>query len=363
MMAATQSIQTETAADFLGKVFTDLTGLTNTALASIGDRLGLFKDLAAHGPATSRELAARVGANERYAREWLGGMASAGYLTYDPASERFALPPEHAATLADEGGPLFLGGVQQEMLGVLGTLNIVMDAFRSGGGVPPSAFSQDTWDGIERFTNGWFNNLLVQQWLPLMPDVQARLTGGADVADVGCGHGRAMIRLAETFPRSRFAGYDSLAPAIERARANAGAAGVADRVRFEARDAAAGLPGQYDVITTFDVVHDAADPVGLLGAIRRALKPDGIFVCLDINCSEKLEENIGPKGAFFYGASVLLCMTGSLAEHGQGLGTLGLHEAKLRELCAQVGFGAVRQVPIDNPFNNLYEIRASVGGL
>jgi SAM-dependent methyltransferase len=150
---------------------------------------------------------------------------------------------------------------------------------------------------------------------------------------------------------------------IERARANAAAAGVSDRVRFEQCDAAAGLQGSYDVITTFDVVHDSANPVGLLDAMRRALKPDGIYVCLDINCSDKLEENLGPKGSFFHGCSVLLCMTMSLAERGAGLGTLGLHEGKLRELCTQVGFGEVRTVPIENPFNNLYEIRSSVGGI
>lgn len=357
------NVDPEQAQAFLGQVFGDLTGLTNTALASIGDRLGLFKNLATGGPATSQELAARTGMNERYLREWLGGMASAGYLTYDPRDSRFALPPAHAPTLAEEGGPLFLGGVQQEMLGTLATLGRVMTAFRHGGGVAPADFADDTWEGIERFTNGWFNNLLVQQWLPLMPDVQAKLAQGAEVADVGCGHGRALITLAQTFPASRYVGFDLLPEQIERARANATAAGVSDRVRFEQRDAAAGLPGSYDVVTTFDVVHDAADPVGLLDAIRRALKPDGIYVCVDINCSEKLEENFGPKGAFFHGCSVLLCMTMSLAEQGAGLGTLGLHEAKLREICAQVGFGTVRTVPIENPFNNLYEIRASIGGM
>jgi SAM-dependent methyltransferase len=141
------------------------------------------------------------------------------------------------------------------------------------------------------------------------------------------------------------------------------AAGVSDCVRFEQRDVAAGLPASYDVITTFDVVHDAANPVGLLEAVRRALKPDGIHVCVDINCSDKFEENLGPKGAFFHGCSVLLCMAMSLAEHGEGLGTLGLHEGKLRELCAQLGLGAVRSVPIANPFNNLYEMRTSVSGI
>jgi SAM-dependent methyltransferase len=357
------SVEQEQAQGFLSQVFGDLTGLTNTTLASIGDRLGLFRNLAAHGPATSQELATRMGLNERYVREWLGGMASAGYLTYDLGEGRFALPLAHVPTLADEGGPLFLGGVQQEMLGTLATLGRVIEAFQHGGGVEPADFAGDTWEGIERFTNGWFNNLLVQQWLPLMPDVQAKLERGVEVADVGCGHGRALIKLAQAFPQSHYVGFDAVPAQIERARANVVSAGVADRVRFEHRDVAAGLPGLYDVITTFDVVHDAANPLGLLDAMRRALKPDGIYVCVDINCSDKLEENLGPKGAFFHGCSVLLCLTMSLAEQGAGLGTLGLHEGKLRELCAEVGFGTVRTVPIENPFNNLYEIRASVGGI
>jgi 2-polyprenyl-3-methyl-5-hydroxy-6-metoxy-1,4-benzoquinol methylase len=342
---------------FVGKVLADASGLTSTVLASIGDRLGLFKDLAANGPATSTQLAARAGINERYAREWLSGMATAGYLEYDATSSRFTLPPEHASALAEEGGPFFFGGVHQMLMGMTRPLDQLTEAFRHGGGVPQSAYDDDMWDGMERFTVGWFNNLLVQQWIPAMPDVQAKLEQGAEVVDVGCGRGRALIKLAQAYPNSRYVGYDSFEPTIARATANAEAAGVADRVRFEQLDASGGLPEQYDVITTFDVVHDAVDPRGLLRAIRKALKPDGIYVCLDINCSEKLEENVGPLGAFFYGASVLYCMTTSLAHDGEGLGTLGLHEPKVRELCAEAGFSSVQRVPLENPFNNLYEVK------
>jgi SAM-dependent methyltransferase len=146
-------------------------------------------------------------------------------------------------------------------------------------------------------------------------------------------------------------------PSVDRATANARAAGVADRVKFHQLDASAGLPEQYDVVTTLDVVHDAADPRGLLRSIRAALRPGGIYVCLDVNCSDKLEENAGPLGAMFHGFSVLYCMTTSLANGGVGLGTVGLHEPKVRELCAEAGFSSVRRVPMENPFNNLYEVR------
>ena len=294
---------------FLGKVLSDTSGMTTTILASIGDRLGLFQQLA-HGPATSTELANRAEINERYAREWLGAMASAGYVVYDPASERFTLPAEYLPVLAQEHGPIFFGGMHQMLAGMVGPLNQVVQAFQHGGGVPQSAYDHNMWDGLERFTAGWFENLLIPVWLPAMPEVQAKLERGALVADVGCGRGKALIKLAQAFPRSRYVGYDSFAPTIEEATAHAQEAGVADRVRFEHRDVSAGLPEQYDVITTFDVVHDAIDPRGLLRAIRQALRPDGRYVCLDINCAEHPEGNAGPLASLFYG-----CQRALLHDH------------------------------------------------
>ena len=356
-MAVDQATYNQAKADaFVGKVFGDTTGMAVTILATLGDRLDLFKNLA-HGPATSVELAARADVNERYAREWLGGMACAGYLEYEPTTRRFTLPPEHLPVLAQECGPVFFGGVHQELAGatgLMGPLGRLMEAFRHGGGVPQSAYDENMWDGLTRFTAGWFENLLVQQWLPAMPEVHALLDRGAKVADVGCGQGWALIKLAQAFPQSHYVGYDIFEPSISRARANAEAAAVAARVRFEQLDASRGIPDQYDVITTFDVVHDAVDPRGLLRTIRQALRPGGAYVCLDINCSDKLEENIGPLGALFSAFSILYCMTTSLAHGGEGLGTLGLPQAKLQELAGEAGFGSVRQVPLENPFNNLY---------
>ena len=357
-MTTQQTIDQAKADAFVGKVLGDTAALAVTVMSSIGDRLGLFKSLAQQGPATSEELAQRAHVNERYAREWLSAMASAGYLEYDPATRRFTLPPEHIPVLAQEGGPVFFGGVQEEIVGLAGPVNQLMQAFRSGGGVPMEAYDPSAWEGIARFTSSWFENLLVPVWLPAMPEVQAKLERGAQVADVGCGQGKALIKLAQTYPQSHYMGYDNFAPFIQQAKANAQAAGVADRVRFEHRDVSAGLPEQYDVITTFDVVHDAVNPRGLLQSIRNALRPGGRYVCLEINCSDKLEENIGLLGAFFYSCSVLYCMTTSLAHHGEGLGTAGIPESKIRELCAEAGFSQVRRVPMENPFNILYEVTA-----
>jgi 2-polyprenyl-3-methyl-5-hydroxy-6-metoxy-1,4-benzoquinol methylase len=355
-MTTQQTIDQAKADAFVGKVLADTAALAVTTLSSIGDRLGLFKNLAEQGPARSEELAQRAHVNERYAREWLSAMACAGYLEYNSVTRRFTLPPEHIPVLAQEGGPVFLGGVQEEIVGCAGPVNQLMQAFRSGGGVPMEAYDPSTWEGVARFTSGWFENLLVPVWLPAMPEVQAKLERGALVADVGCGQGKALIKLAQTFPHSHYVGYDNFAPSIEQAKANAEAAGVADRVRFEHRDVSDGLLEQYDVITTFDVVHDAVKPRGLLRAIRDGLRPGGRYVCLEINSSDKLEENIGLVGSLLYGFSVLYCMTTSLAHHGEGLGTTGIPEPKMRELCAEAGFSNVRRVPMENPFNILYEV-------
>jgi SAM-dependent methyltransferase len=343
---------------FVRRTLGDTSGTMATVLAVLGDRLGLFKDLAAAGPATSVQLAARTGIAERYAREWLGGMAAAGYLEYDPATAVFSLPPEHAPVLAEEDGAYFLGGLYQMLPDWVARLDAIASAFRDGGGVPQSAYGDDTWDGLERFGAGWVEHLLLSEWIPRMPDVEARLMGGAHVADVGCGRGRAIIKLAHAFPSSTYVGYDVFGPSIQAARANATAAGVEDRVSFEHLDVAQGLPEAYDLITTFDVLHDAVDPRGLLRTIRGALRPDGIYVCMDMNCSDRLEENVGPLGTLFHGFSVLYCLTTSLAHGGEGLGTVGLPESKLRELSVEAGFSSVHRVEMRNPFSSLYEVRS-----
>ncbi len=342
---------------FVGKVVEQISGTMTTLLAAIGDQLGLFKNLAEQGPATSTELASRTKLNERYLREWLGGMATAGYINYNPATKSFSLPVEHASVLAQENGPFFVGGIYQMLPAQAGVFDQVVSAFRHGGGVPQSQYTDMMWDGLDRLTSTWFENLMLQQWIPAMPDVKALLERGCDVADVGCGRGRAIIRLAQAFPRSRYLGYDNFGPTVARATDNAREAGVSDRVRFEEHDVSKGLPAEFNIITTFDVVHDAVDPLQLLRSIRQALRPDGVYVCLDINCSDKLEENAHPLGAMFHGVSVFYCMTTSLANNGEGLGTLGFHETKVRELCEKAGFSSVRRVPLENPFNNLYEAK------
>src|SRR5438093_4330952 len=285
---------------FVGKALGDASAALLTVMCALGDRLGLFKDLAENGAATSAEFAVRAGLNERYAREWLGALASAGYIDYDPATRRFSLPPEHVPVLAQENGPFFFGGMYQMLTGMVAPLDQLAECFKQGGGIHQSVYDDNMWDGLERFTAGWFENLLLQQWIPAMPIVKGLLETGCLVADVGCGRGRALIKLAQAFPNSRYIGYDVFGPTVVRAGTYAQIATVSDRVSFKQCDVAKGLPERYDVITTFDVIHDAADPVGLLRSIREALKPGGRYVCVDINCSDKLEENRGPIGAMFH---------------------------------------------------------------
>ena len=344
------------AAEFTGRVLADTAATATIVLAALGDRMGLFRDMAAHGPATSGELAGRTGLSERYVREWLGGMFAAGYLTYDEVQQTYALPAEHAPTLAAEPGPAFFGGVHQELIGAIQRYDQVAAAFRQGGGVRAADLHPDVWAGTSRFTAQWHQNMLVQQWLPLVPGTVAKLRSGARVADVGCGTGQALIALARAFPAITGTGYDVHPPVIEQARQAAAEAGVADRISYQVLDAAAGLPGSYDVITTFDVVHDAVDPLGLLRSVREALRPGGRYLCLEINCSDQAGGNVGPIAALLYGFSVLYCMTTSLAEGGEGLGTLGLPEPVLRQLAGKAGFAQVRHVEMDNPFNSLYEL-------
>ena len=343
------------AEEFVGKVIGDFAGAMTTILTLIGDQLGLFKELAANGAADSHQLAQRAGIDERYAREWLHGLHAAGYLTRENGG--FALPPEHQLAFAQEGGPMFLCGGYEEFYGVLAVVPQLIESFKTGGGVAQDQYPQQFWRGLGRFTAGWHENHLVQEWIPAVPDVHAKLQQGARYADVGCGQGLALVRLAQAFPNSTFVGYDVFEGSLAGAAELAEREGVSDRVSFEVRDVAEGLDEKFDVISTFDVVHDAVDPVGLLKGIRSGLADDGHYLLLDINCADDPVDNQGPLAALFYGFSVTYCMTTSLADGGVGLGTCGLPPAKAKELTTEAGFSSCDKLPLENPFNNLYDVR------
>ena len=342
---------------FAERVVSDLGATMTTLFWSLGARLGLFRALG-RGPASSAELSARAGLDERYVREWASGLAAAGYLDHDAASQQFALPAEHAAVLSQEGGPAFLGGAYQVVYELLGVLEPLQHAFEKGGGVALDAYGEGFWHGVQRLTGVGFQNYLVQAWLPAVSGLEARLRKGAVVADVGCGTGIAALELARVFPDSRIVGFDRHAPNVEQARRAARAAALETRVSFEVLDAIEGLPGRYDVVTLFDVVHDGRDPLGLLAAVQRSLNPDGVCLILEVNCGERLEDNRGPTGALLYGLSLMHCMTQSLASGGAGLGTCGLPEPKLRALSLEAGFLDLERV-WDGPMDVLYSARCA----
>jgi SAM-dependent methyltransferase len=341
---------------FMGKTIGDAAGLFASVMAIVGDRLGLFAALADGEPASADELAQRANVDPRYALEWLRGMHAAGTLEL-AGDGRYVLPAEHAQVLAAEGGPFFIAGAFELTYGYLQTLDRLLEAFRSGGGVPQSAYPEETWRGMCRFSRPYYRHVLAQRWVPAFEGLAERLQRGLHWADVGCGAGQAVINLARAFPASTFVGYDQFDGQLELAARAAKDTGVADRVRFERLDGAAGIPERFDVISTFDVVHDAIDPSALVKGVHDALADDGIYVLLEISSADDPADNVGQLATLNYGVSLLYCLTTSLADGGRGLGTCGLPPARVQELCVGAGFSQVRQVPIDDPFNVLYDVR------
>jgi len=346
---------------FMDKIFNDLSGSYATLLCIIGDRLDLFKKLEKYGPTTSQDFAKKSNINERYAKEWLNGLTCANYLEYNPEDHTFSLPQEHAQALTKEGGPMFVAGMYQSMFAEVKNLEKLLDVFENGKGIPIEDYDKNEFEGMERMTSSWFENLLVQEWISSIPGLNNKLKEGIKVADIGCGRGKAIIKLAKTFPNSKFYGYDIHRESIEGAILNAKREGLlySDNVFFKILDITKeGLPeNEYDLITTFDVIHDMAQPYNALEIIRKSLKDDGTYLLLEINTKDKLEDNIGPFGTLFYGWSIMYCMTVSIGDGGEGLGTAGLPESKVKEYCTRAGFKYVKKIDLENPFNSLYEIK------
>ena len=338
------------------RVLDDLAAATTCLMCSLGDELGLFRELA-EGPATSEELAERAGVAERYTREWLHALTAADYLEHDPETDEFGLPTSLVPVLADDRSPTFLGGGFDQVLGLAGALDAVAGAFRDGGGLGHEAYPDVLWRGMERMSGAWIDGALVTDWLPRVDGLVERLEAGAELLEIGCGNGRALVALARAFPRSRFAGIDSSPRAVRAARRNAATAGVGDRVTVDVRDARDGLVGRYDAVAMFDVLHDIADPGGVLRSIRSALAPGGACIVLELNAAEEPAGNFGPIGALLYATSVAYCVPTALADGAPGYGTLGLPPSRVAALAGSAGFARVRDVGIGNPFNALYELR------
>jgi len=342
--------------EFVGQVLNDLGGAFSLGLVRIGSALGLYKTLQTQGPMTSVELADSAGLTERYVREWLSHHAASNYVTYDPESRRFTLPPEQAAVFADEESPYYLVDAFDCAAAYVGNQPKVQDAFKHGGGVGWGDQTGCIFCAIARFFKPGYSANILQKWLPSLDSVVDKLERGARVADVGCGHGYSTVMMAKAFPNSEFIGFDFHAASIEDAKRHAREHGIQDNLRFEVSPAKH-YPGKdYDLVTCFDCLHDMGDPVGAARHIRQSLKPDGTWMIVEPFAHDALEQNINPVGRLYYAASTLVCLPTSLdQEVGAALGAQA-GEGRLREVAASGGFSQFRRAS-ETPFNLILEAR------
>jgi 2-polyprenyl-3-methyl-5-hydroxy-6-metoxy-1,4-benzoquinol methylase len=341
---------------FVGQMLNDLGGAVSVALVRMGDALGLYKSLHQKGPMTVKELAAEGGVNERYLREWASHHAASNYLSYDPATQKFTLPPEQAMVFAIDDSPVNMIGAFDSMVAVTGNQDKVQAAFKHGGGVAWGDQTACLFCAVARFFRPGYQNHLVSEWLPALEGVVAKLKRGARVADVGCGHGISTMLMAKAFPNSEFIGYDFHPSSIEAANAHAAENGVSGNTQFEVATAK-DYPGKdLDLVAFFDCLHDMGDPAGAAAHVRQSLKPDGSWMIVEPMAGERLEDNLNPIGRLYYGASTMVCVPTSLAQEvGAALGAQA-GEARLREVIGAGGFSNIRRAT-ETPFNMILEAR------
>ncbi len=356
-------------AELTDRLFTAGVGALELCAIYLGERLGLYRCLAADGPATADELAGRAGIDRRYAREWLQAQAVAGFVTgTDPhghpdiGAGRFALAPGVAEVLVDRTHPAHLGGLAQCLAALGGVLPRLADAYRSGAPVTYSDYGPDAVAAQAALNRPAFANSLVQDWLPAVPDLDARLRDTdrpAVVGDFGCGAGWASIALATALPQLRIVGVDNDEASVTTARRNAVEHGVADRVRIDVADVCdpAGIGAdRFDVIFFFECVHDLPRPVQALRAARQALRPDGLVVVMDERAQETFTAPGDPVERFFASASALWCLPqGLVGENPEPIGTL-IRPDTMRAIASEAGFGRVEVLPIDHPFWRFYRM-------
>jgi 2-polyprenyl-3-methyl-5-hydroxy-6-metoxy-1,4-benzoquinol methylase len=341
---------------FVFRAVDEVGATLNTALVVMGDRLGLYRALAGAGPLSPAELAERTGTAERYIREWLNAQAAGSYVAYDPESGRYSLPPEQAVALTDDSSPAYLPGFFQIALGSMIDSPKIAEVVRTGAGFGWHEHVHDVHEGCERFFRPGYNAHLISEWLPALDGVVAKLEHGAQVADVGCGHGASTILMASAFPNSTFVGSDYHDGSIETARRQATAAGVTGQASFETAAAAAFSGTGYDLVTMFDCLHDMGDPVAAARHVRGTLKPDGTWMIVEPRAGDRVEDNLNPVGRAFYSFSTLLCTPASLSQDaGLALGAQA-GEARIRDVVTAGGFTRFRRVA-ETPFNLVFEAR------
>jgi SAM-dependent methyltransferase len=356
-IAPGQEAAAEAVGAVLGRLMDDFAATGGVILTALGLKLGLWEALAT-GPATAETVAERAGAAVPYVREWLRSQAAAGYVGYDPAAGTFRLAPGVAAVLGAGPLPGLTSGMAAQFRVWWSELDRYEDAFRTGRGISWGSLPAGHADGMDLITRAVVAPALVADWLPALDGVVDRLTGGAAVADIGCGYGAPVIAMAQAFPASTFTGFDADDASVARARRAALAVGGPERISFEVAAAAEVRGGPYDLVTFIDSVHDLGDPVGALQQARKVLADDGVVLLVEHAGSDHLEENLNPAGRFFYAASALVCVPNALAEQTQGrpLGAIPGEQA-LRRVAEAAGFSRVRRLGVDAPLNLLLELR------
>jgi 2-polyprenyl-3-methyl-5-hydroxy-6-metoxy-1,4-benzoquinol methylase len=342
--------------EMLHRGINDFGATFHAALVTIGDKLGLYKGLAAGGPQTPAELAKRTGTTERYIREWVAAQAAGGYVSLDSSTGRYFLSEEQAFTLADDNSPAFLPGAFQVALAATKAVPKLIEAFRTGEGMGWHEHDHELFHGTERFFRPGYAAHLVAEWIPALTGIEARLKQGARVADVGCGHGASTVLMAQAYPKSTFVGFDYHEGSIQTARARAREAGVMDRVNFEVARAK-DYPGTgYDLVTFFDCLHDMGDPVGASRHVLSTLAPEGSWMIVEPFANDRVEDNLNPIGRVFYSASTLLCTPASLSQEvGLALGAQA-GEKRMKDVVTSGGFTRFRRAT-ETPFNLIYEAR------
>jgi len=345
-------------------VFSKLEGTVTAGMIHLGDKLGLYRALAAATePCTSAELAARSGLDERWVREWLHNQAAAKIVHTDDDGATFALTPEGVAVLVDPSHPAFGMGLFGRLPELVALLKELPDCFRTGVGYDYDAHGPEGAAGVERAFAPWYRNFLVPVALPSLDGVVAKLESSAHVAhvaDVGCGAGVAVCLLARSYPNAQVHGYDISRHALVRAEERRAEEGLTNAHFHDARREPLPADGSLDLVTTFDCIHDMTHPQDVMDAIRAAIAPDGTWLLVDIKARETFAENVAknPMAPMMYGMSVMSCMSSALSEPGgAGLGTLGLPESRARQMTEQAGFTRFRKLDIDHPINAFYEVR------
>jgi len=344
--------------DLIGKVIGDVAGAMSLFMAYLGDQAGVFAALDGAGRMTLAELAAKTGLNEKYLHEWLGSVCAAGYINHHGAAEggdeTFSITPEQALVFTREGQPACMQGFFQLIVSQFAGHEKATETFKTGEGRPWGDHPACLFCGTDRFFRPGYQVNLVDNWIPALDGVEAKLKAGAKVADIGCGHGSSTVLMAQAYPNSTIHGIDLHAPSIEAAKAKAAEAGVSN-VEFRVGKAQDFAAEGYDFACIFDALHDMGDPVGAARHIRETLAPGGTFMLVEPMAGDTMADNMHPLGQIFYAASCTICTPNSLSQEvGLGLGAQA-GEKRLAEVCKEAGFASVRRAA-ETPTNMVLEV-------